>query len=79
MHEIASGLLSKHTEQLDYLHLANKFGFEFAWGEMSDLNKENKTITLKPKLTNDGEVIIPERKIAYDNLIIAVGSTSNYC
>lgn len=77
LHEIASGLLSKHTEQLDYLHLANKFGFEFAWGEMSDLDKENKTITLKPKLTNDGEVIIPERKIAYENLIIAVGSTSN--
>lgn len=77
LHEIASGLLSQHTEQLDYLHLANKFGFEFAWGEMSELNKETKTITLNPKFNNDGEVIIPERKIVYDNLIIAVGSTSN--
>ena len=78
LHEIASGLLSKNTEQLDYLHLANKFGFEFAWGEMSELQKEFKTITLKPKFNNDGEVIIPERKIVYDNLIIAVGSTSNH-
>lgn len=77
LHEVASGLLSKHTEQLDYLHLANKFYFEFIWGEMSELQKDAKTITLKPKFSNSGEVIIPERKIVYHKLIIAVGSTSN--
>lgn len=77
LHEIASGLLSKHTEQLDYLHLANKFCFEFVWGEMSELNKETKTITLKPKCNNEGSEIIPERKVVYDNLVIGVGSGSN--
>lgn len=79
LHEIASGLLSKHTEQLDYLHLANKFCFEFVWGEMCELNKETKTITLKPKCNNEGSEIIPERKIIYDNLVIGIGSSSNHC
>lgn len=77
LHEIASGQLSKHTEQLDYLHLANKFCFEFIWGEMSELQRDIKTITLKPKSNIGGEQIIPERKIIYDNLVIAIGSTSN--
>lgn len=77
LHEIASGLLSQHTEQLDYLHLANKFGFEFVWGEMSELHRESKIITLKPKSNNEGEQIIPERKVVYNKLVIAIGSTSN--
>lgn len=77
LHEIASGQISKHTEQLDYLHLANKFCFEFIWGEMSELQRDTKTITLKPKSNIEGEQIIPQRKIVYDNLVIAIGSTSN--
>lgn len=77
LHEIASGLLSQHTEQLDYLHLANKFCFEFIWGEMSNLQLDKKTITLKQKYNSAGEEIIPERHILYDNLVIAIGSSSN--
>ena len=79
LHEIASGLLSKHTEQLDYLHLANKFCFEFIWGEMSQLQRDTKKITLKPKCNSEGSEIIPERYIKYDNLVIGVGSGSNHC
>lgn len=78
LHEISAGKIHMHTEQLDYLHLANKFSFEFIWGEMSELQKESKTIILKPKYNNNGEEIIPERKLIYNNLVIAVGSGSNH-
>lgn len=44
---------------------------------MSNLNKETKTITLKPKFNSVGEEFLPERQLNYYNLVIAVGSTSN--
>lgn len=77
LHEVAAGKIDSHNEQVDYLNLASKFGFEFVWGEMSNLNKENKTITLKAKFNSAGEEFLPERHLSYYNLIIAVGSTSN--
>lgn len=77
LHEVASGQLSKNTEQLDYLHLASKFDFEFIWGEMSELNRTARNIILKPKLNPMGEEIIPQRTIAYSYLVMALGSTSN--
>jgi NADH:ubiquinone reductase (H+-translocating) len=77
LHELASGSKNQHSEQLDYLHLANKFDFEFVWGEMSELNKETKTVTLKQTYNMSGEEILPIRHLTYDNLIIAVGSSSN--
>lgn len=79
LHEVAAGSLDSHYEQVDYLNLASKFNFEFVWGEMSNLNKDTKTITVKAKLNSLGEEILPEREVKYDNLIIAVGSTSNHC
>ena len=78
LHEVAAGSLDSHYEQVDYLNLASKFNFEFVWGEMSNLNKETKTITVKQKINSSGEEILPEREVKYDNLIIAVGSTSNH-
>lgn len=77
LHEVAAGKLDSHHEQVDYLNLASKFGFEFIWGEMSNLNKETKSITLNPKFNSAGEEFLPERHLNYYNLIIAVGSTSN--
>ena len=77
LHEVAAGKIDSHHEQVDYLNLASKFGFEFIWGEMSNLNKKTKTITLKPKFNSLGEEFLPERHLTYYNLIIAVGSTSN--
>lgn len=77
LHEVAAGKLDSHHEQVDYLNLASKFNFEFIWGEMSNLNKEEKTITLREKFNSAGEQFLPERQLSYDNLIIAVGSTSN--
>ena len=78
LHEVAAGKIDSHYEQVDYLNLASKFNFEFIWGEMTNLEKESKTITLKQKLNNSGEEFLPERKVHYDSLVIAIGSTSNH-
>jgi NADH dehydrogenase len=77
LHEVASGALDSHSEQVDYLNLANKFCFEFIWGEMASVNRVTKEVSLKSKTNGGGELILPERIIPYDTLVIGVGSTSN--
>lgn len=77
LHEIASGTLDSHYEQVDYLSLANKYNFRFVWGELGSVNRHDKKIILKEKHNKKGELIIPEREITYDKLVIGIGSTSN--
>lgn len=77
LHEVAAGRLDAHYEQVNYLNLANKFGFEFVWGELINLQRSTQTLTLKQKCNNAGQEIIPERHIIYDDLVIAIGSGSN--
>lgn len=77
LHQIAAGSLSTHAEQLDYLHLANKFGFKFVLGEFVACDKSAKKITLSEKIGEKGNVIFPERMLYYETLIMAIGSTSN--
>ncbi len=44
---------------------------------MVDINRESKTLTLAELRDEKGELLVPERKLAYDTLIMALGSTSN--
>lgn len=79
IHEVAAGSMYPHSEQLDYLHLANKFGFKFVLGNFVSCDEANKTIRLASKVNAENEIIIPERVISYDALVMAIGSTSNHC
>lgn len=78
IHEVAAGSMYPHSEQLDYLHLANKFGFKFILGSFNSCDNINKTIHLDSKLSIENEIIIPERVIPYNVLVMAIGSTSNH-
>jgi NADH dehydrogenase len=44
---------------------------------MDSINRSKKEVYLKNKTNGGGELILPERVIPYDTLIIGVGSTSN--
>jgi NADH dehydrogenase len=78
LHEVAAGTLDVHAEGLSYQMLAHDNGFTFVYGAMSALNKGNKTIQVDAVLTDKEIVLIPERVIAFSDLVIAVGSVSNY-
>lgn len=77
LHQIAAGSMYAQAEQLDYLHLASKFGFKFILGKFVSCDTESKEITIEQKLNNRGQVVLPERKVKYDTLVMAIGSTSN--
>ncbi len=77
LHEVAAGSLNSSEDELNYVAQAKWNSFEFQLGRMSGLNRAAKTITLAPPLDDDGQVLMPERQIAYDSLVLAVGSTTN--
>lgn len=77
LHEVAAGSLNSSEDELNYVAQAKWNHFEFQFGRMSGLDRASKSITLAPTLDDDGQVLMPERRITYDSLVIAVGSTTN--
>src|SRR3546814_512154 len=45
---------------------------------MDGLDREGKTVSIKPVFDEAHQEVLPRRKIAYDTLILAVGSRSNF-
>ena len=79
LHEVAAGTLDIHQEGLSYQMLAHDRGFSFVYGAMTGLDAASRTIVVGPVTASaDGEEVLPERRIGYKSLVIAVGSTSNY-
>jgi NADH dehydrogenase len=51
--------------------------FYYRNGEMIGLDRSTKTITLAPTIDDEGREVSPESRLAYDILIVAVGSVTN--
>lgn len=78
LHEVAAGTMDIHQEGLSYQMLAHDNGFTFVYGAMSALDAANHRLTVAAVRTADGEEVLPERVVSFAQLVIAVGSTSNY-
>jgi NADH dehydrogenase len=78
LHEVAAGTLDIHQEGLSYLMLAHDNHFDFVLGSMLGLDPQARTVTDDAVVADHGEVIMPQRRLPYDLLVIAVGSTANY-
>lgn len=77
LHEVAAGSLNSSGDELNYVAQAKWNRFEFQLGRMSGLDRAARQITLAATLDESGEVLMPERRLPYDSLVIAVGSTTN--
>ena len=77
LHEIAAGSMNPERHELVYLAQAHWHHFNFRLGSMDRLDRAKKTIAISPYFDEDGFEVIPRRTLAYDTLIIAVGSTTN--
>lgn len=74
---MATGSLDEGVDALSYLAHARNHGFQFQLGSVIDIDREAKTITIAELRDEKGELLVPERKIAYDTTVMALGSTSN--
>ena len=77
LHEVATGALDSGIDELNYLAHGKMHGFSFKLGRMCGLDRDNKEVILSPIHDDEGEVIVPERRIAYDTLVLAIGSVTN--
>jgi len=79
LHEVAAGSMDPFTHQLEYAAQARWHGFEFQQGQLAGLNRQAKTIRIGALIDpEDGVELLPERTLAYDTLVIAVGSTTHF-
>ncbi len=78
LHEVAAGSMDPHAHQLEYIAQARWHHFEFQQGEMLELDRLSKTLTVSALRDDEGQPILPERQIPYDTLILAIGSVTNF-
>ena len=77
LHEVATGSMDEGIDALSYLAHARNHGFQFQLGSLMQINRENKTLELAEIRDAEGALLVPQRELAYDRLVIALGSTSN--
>ena len=77
LHEVAAGSMDIHHNQLDYLAQARWHGFTFTLGPLTGLDRQARRITVGRVTDDEGREILPERSVAYDMLVVAIGSESN--
>ena len=77
LHELATGSLDEGTNAVDYqVHGANK-GYLYQRGALTGIDRENRQIVLAPLYSADGRLILDERRLDYDYLVIGIGAISN--
>ena len=77
LHEVASGSLDASANEINYRAHARKHHYEFQLGRMADLDQIERNVVIAPFQDEEGKEVVPERRIPYDTLVIAVGSNAN--
>lgn len=77
LHEVATGSLDSGIDELSYRAQAYNHHFKFHIGRMNNLDRQKKEIVLEPINDENGTEVLPERRLQYDTLILAIGSQTN--
>jgi len=76
LHEVATGALDSGIDELNYQAHGKRHGFHFHLGRMCGLDRTEQNIKLQA-IRDGEEIILPERNLPYDQLVIALGSVTN--
>jgi len=77
LHQLAAGSFDTHAEEIEYLAQARWNHFKFRLGRMVGVDRVRKTVELAASHDEAGLEITPAQQVAYDTLVIAVGSQTN--
>lgn len=77
LHSVAAGSLSRSEHELNYLAQAHWHAFTYRYGAVAGLDRENKRLLLGATRDEDGREITPATGLAYDTLVMAIGSVTN--
>lgn len=77
LHEIAVGAMDDGVDAVSYQgHAIDNF-FNFRVGTVTNIDPTSKQVILAPMRDEDGEQFLPETRVRYDYLVMALGSISN--
>ena len=76
LHEVAAGTLDIHQEGLSYQMLAHDRGFTFIYGPLAGLDATAHEVVVGA-VADAGLEVLPQRRISYQSLVLAIGSVSN--
>lgn len=77
LHEIAVGTMDEGVDAVSYRGHANSHHFYFRVGTLMDIDREKREVILAPFKDDDNEEVLPSTRIAFDYLVLALGSVSN--
>ncbi|QJQ95369.1 MULTISPECIES: NAD(P)/FAD-dependent oxidoreductase [Halomonadaceae] len=77
LHEVATGVLDSGLDEVSYQGHSKVNCYQFQRGTLSDIDRQERRLTLAPIIDDDESVILPSRTLEYDYLILALGSVSN--
>ncbi|MDB1123561.1 NAD(P)/FAD-dependent oxidoreductase [Vibrio algarum] len=77
LHEVATGSLDEGVDAISYRAHAKNHHFNFRLGSLETIDRERKVIVLADLTDDNGELLLPQRELEYDILVMAIGSTSN--
>lgn len=77
LHEVATGSLDEGVDALSYRAHAKNHSFDFQMGSLEGIERDRKVIVLSELRDENQELLIPQRELEYDILVMAIGSTSN--
>ena len=77
LHEVAAGRMDADIHGVDYPVLAYWHHFVFRQGRVASLDRARHTLTLDAVHDDDGTLMLPQRALRYDTLVICAGSVSN--
>jgi len=77
LHEVATGSIDINTDGVVYRAHSSAHYYQFQLGTMIGLDQYSKCIKLQALFDEQGKEVLPERELAFDTLVLAVGSVSN--
>jgi len=77
LHAVAAGSLDRAAHDLSYLAQAHWHHFRFRLGEMIGIDRARREIALGAVFDEEGHEITAPSVIAYDTLVMALGSVTN--
>ena len=77
LHEVAAGRMDAAAHEVDYLALGYWHHFRFRQGAIVALDRAGRKLRLGAVDDDEGKLMLPERVLAYDTLILCIGSTTN--
>lgn len=76
LHTVAAGTSDAGAQQTVYAAQAVNRGFHYELGEAIDIDRVSRQVRLAP-IVDHGDVIVGERVVDYDTLLLAIGSRVN--